>query len=308
MKRSSLIALGALVVLIGVYLLIQQSEKSSLSVKVNDNFLDVDSGLVNKITVQRLGTFAEFQQVGEDWNVLDRGKSYPCEKGTIQQLAALAHTLSVGEIISSNPEKQMLFQVDTIIGNRVTFFRDANELASVVIGKVGADYQSTYVRKPGSNDVYVAKGNFARLLNRPASGYRDKTLLTIDTTLIATISVKSKDFDYRIGRQDSLWRLVPTKGESFTVKPDKMSNLLRQLAVVRWNSSPPEADTVRPNFAQPTVTVDVSMMDGSTKSLRFVEHGAETKVYYVQSPTSDETFIVYDYVVTNLAKKPDDLK
>lgn len=308
MKRSSISALVALVLLIVIYFIMQQSEKSSLSVKEVDNFLDVDSGLVNKITIQRFGTYVEFQQVGEDWNVLDRGKSYPCEKGTIQQLAALAHTLSVGELISSNPEKQMLFQVDTMIGNRVTFFRDGNELASIVIGKVGADFQSTYVRKPNSNDVYVAKGNLARLLNRPASGYRDKILLTVDTTQIATISIKTKDFDYRIGRQDSLWRLVPAKGEPFTVKPEKMSNLLRQLAMVRWNNTPPEADTVRPNFLQPTVTVDVAMLDGSNKSLRFVEHGTENKTYYTQSPAGDETLVVYEYVVANLAKKPEDLK
>ncbi|TFH64104.1 MAG: DUF4340 domain-containing protein [Candidatus Zixiibacteriota bacterium] len=286
-----------------------QSEKQSLSEKEIGNFLAVDSGMVNKISIRRLGTVVEFQKVGEDWNVGDRGKLYLTEKGAVQPLADLAHMMSVGEIISSNPDKQMLFQVDTITGNRVTFYRDGNELASIIIGKAGADNQSTYVRKPESKDVYVAKGNFVRFLNRPASGYRDKTLLTIDTTQIATISFKSKDIDYRIGRQDSLWRIVPAKGEPANANPQKMSNLLRQLAQIRWNNSPPPGDTARPNFLQPTVAVDISMLDGSTRSLRFVEQGAsENKSYYIQSPSGDETFIVYEYVVTNLVKKPDELK
>jgi hypothetical protein len=309
MKRSTLIVSGILVVLIAIYFIRQQTEKSALSVKEVGNFLAIDSGMVNKISIQRFGTVVEFQKIGEDWNVGDRGKLYPTEKGMVQQLADLAHTMSVGEIISSNPDKQMIFQVDTLTGNRVTFYRDANELASIIIGKMGADNQSTYVRKPESKDVYTAKGNFVRFLNRPASGYRDKTLLTVDTTQIATISFKSKDIDYRIGRQDSLWRIVPTKGESANANPQKMSNLLRQLAQVRWNNSVPEGDTARPNFLQPTVAVDISMMDGSTRSLRFVEQGAsENKTYYVQSPSGDETFIVYEYVVTNLVKKPDELK
>jgi hypothetical protein len=308
MKRSSLIAFGVLVVLIAVYFIMQKTEKSALSVKEVGNFLAVDSGMVNKISIRRLGTVVEFQKAGEDWSVGDRGKLYSTEKGAVQPLAELAHAMSVGEIISSNPDKQMLFQVDTITGNRVTFYRDANELVSVIIGKADADNQSTYVRKPESNDVYAANGNFARFLNRPAAGYRDKTLLTVDTTQIATISFKSKDIDYRIGRQDSLWRIVPAKGEAANANPQKMSNLLRQLAVIRWNSSPPEGDTARPNFLQPTVAVDVTMLDGSTKSLRFVEQGTENKSYYVQSPSGDETFIVYDYVVTNLVKKPDELK
>jgi hypothetical protein len=310
MKRSTLITLAILVLLAVSYLIMYQSEKLSLSEKEVGNFLAVDSGLVNKITIQRLGTVVEFQKVGEDWSVGDRGKLYPTDKGAVQPLADLAHTMSVGEIISSNPDKQMLFQVDTITGNHVTFYRDANELASVIIGKMGADNQSTYVRKPESNDVYAAKGNFVRFLNRPASGYRDKTLLTIDTTQIASISFKSKDIDYRIGRQDSLWRIVPAKGEPFNPNPQKLSSLLRQLAQVRWNTSPPEGDTTRPNFSQPTFAVDVTMMDGSTKSLRFVVQDAssENKSYYVESPTGDEIFIVYDYVVTNLVKKPDELK
>lgn len=308
MKRSTLITLAILVLLAICYLIMYQSEKQSLSEKEVGNFLAVDSGMVNKISIQRLGTVVEFQKAGEDWNVSDRGKSYLTEKGTVQQLADLAHTMSVGEIVSSNPDKQMLFQVDTITGNRVTFYRDANELVSVIIGKMGADNQSTYVRKPESNDVYAAKGNFARLLNRPASGYRDKTLLTVDTTQIATINFKSKDIDYRIGRQDSLWRIVPAKGEPGNANPQKMSNLLRQLAQIRWSSSPPEGDTAHPNFLQPTVAVDISMLDGSSKSLRFVAQGTENKSYYVQSPNGDETFIVYDYVVTNLVKKPEELK
>jgi hypothetical protein len=309
MKRSTLITLAILVLLAICYLIMYQSEKQSLSEKEVGNFLAVDSGMVNKISIRRLETVVEFQKVGEDWNVSDRGRSYLTEKGAVQQLANLAHTMSAGEIISSNPDKQMLFQVDTITGNRVTFYRDANELVSVIIGKTGADNQSTYVRKPESNDVYAAKGNLARFLNRPASGYRDKTLLAIDTTQIATISFRSKDIDYRIGRQDSLWRIVPAKGEPLSPDPQKMSNLLRQLALIRWNNSVPEGDTARPNFLQPTVVVDISMLDGSTKSLRFVEQGAsENKSYYVQSPTGDETFIVYDYVVTNLVKKPEELK
>ena len=93
----------------------------------------------------------------------DRGKSYPTEKGTVEQLANLAHTMSVGEIISSNPDKQMLFQVDTITGNHVTFYRDGNELASIIVGKMGADYQSTYVRKPESNDVLFGQGQLCSL-------------------------------------------------------------------------------------------------------------------------------------------------
>ena len=309
MKRSTLITLALLVLLAICYLIMYQSEKQSLSEKEVDNFLAIDSGMVNKISIRRLGTVVEFQKVGEDWNVGDRGKLYSTEKGAVQPLADLAHTMSVGEIISSNPDKQMLFQVDTITGNHVTFYRDANELVSVIIGKTGADNQSTYVRKPESNDVYAAKGNLARFLNRPASGYRDKTLMTIDTTQIATLSFKSKEIDYRIGRQDSLWRIVPAKGEPANPDPQKMSNLLRQLALIRWNSSVAEGDTARPNFLQPTVAVDISMLDGSTKSLRFVEQGAsENKSYYVQSPGGDETFIVYEYVVTNLVKKPEELK
>jgi hypothetical protein len=309
MKRSTLITLAILVVLLIAYLVMYQNDKKSLSVKETSNWLGVDSGLVTRISVRRLGTAVDFEKAGEGWIVIDRGKSYLTEKGTVEQLADLAHTLSVGEIISSNPEKQMLFQVDTISGNTVTYSRDGNPLATLIIGKTGADYQTTYVRKPDSKDVYSAKGNFARLLNRPASGYRDKILLTVDTTQIATLSFKSKDVDYRIGRQDSLWRVVPAKGDAFSPDPGKMSNVLRQLAMIRWNNAVAEGDTVRPNFLEPTVQVEITMTDGSTRTLKFVEQSiADQKSYYVQSPAGDETYVVYDYVVSNLVKKPEELK
>jgi len=110
MKRSTLITLAILVLLAVCYLIIYQSEKRSLSETEVDNFLAVDSGMVNKISVRRLGAVVEFQKVGEDWNVNDRGKSYLTEKGPVEQIADLAHAMSAGEIISSNPTNRCYFR------------------------------------------------------------------------------------------------------------------------------------------------------------------------------------------------------
>jgi hypothetical protein len=302
-----LLSLGVLVVLLGAYLLMQQSEKRSLTPRETDNFLALDSGLVNKITIRRLGGAVEFQKQGEIWTVLDGGKAYPTEKGAVEQIANLAHTMKVGEVISSNPDKRMLFQVDTLIGNNVSFYRDGNVLASVIVGKTAPDFQTTYVRKPEANDVYIAVGSFGRFFGRPAAGYRDKTLLTVDTMQIATVSFKGQETDYQIMHLDSLWRVIPTKGDAFAPDPAKMSQLLRQLSNVRWNNPITGAATA-PDFSKPALQVDIAMRDGTTKALFFAAQGGESKDYFVRSSTSEEAFIVAEYVMKNLAKKPDELK
>lgn len=308
MKKSMLASLGVLIVLLLVYLLMQQSEKRSLTPKETDNFLAIDSGLVNKITIHRLGASVEFQKVGEVWNVLDGGKSYPTEKGSVEQIANLAHTLKVGEVISANPQKQMLFQVDTLTGNRVTFFRDATPLASVIVGKMGPDFQSSYVRKPESEEVFVAPGSFGRSFNRPPSGYRDKTLLTLDTMQIAIITLKGSDTDYRIVHLDSLWRIEPAKGDPFMPDPMKMTSLLRQFTNIRWNNTLTGRETSPPDFAKPALQIDFALNDGSSRTLLFAAQGGESKDYYVRLSTSEEVFIVMEYTVKNLTKKPDELK
>lgn len=67
--------------------------------------------------------------------------------------------LEAGALASTNPEKQAIYQVNTLAQIVTISGRDGNILAKLYIGKLGPDMYSSYVRREGEDEVYLAAIN-----------------------------------------------------------------------------------------------------------------------------------------------------
>ena len=112
MNRSILIPLLVLVVLLLILFWTCQKEKVEVAPSELDNFLAIDSGVVNLIEVKKLGSGMEFEKRPDGWYLREQEKVYRAMPGAVDDIARMAFALQVGEVVSSNPDKQMLFQVD----------------------------------------------------------------------------------------------------------------------------------------------------------------------------------------------------
>ncbi len=308
MKRPLvLLGLMAVVLLVG-YLFMLQSQNKALSPKEKSNFVGLDSGAVNRIEVTRLGSKTEFQLAGNGWQVMIDGAPKRADNNTVSNIANLAHNLTVGDIISSNPEKQMLFEVDTLIGRTVTFYRDTQELGRLIVGKAGSDFRSTYVRKSDSKDVYLATTAIARLVDRPASGYRDKAVHALDAGAISSIIVKSTDAEYQLNRLDSLWVINDAKSGTAPADANKAAAYATMLSTLRINDfvDPVEAQGV--SFTSDADHVTIALTSGSAVEIQLISKDTTTKSYYLRTSADPDLFTVPEHVRNNIMKKPDDLK
>lgn len=308
MNRSLTLLGVAAAALILVLVLLNQSERRALSPHEAANFVGADSGAVNKIVVKRMGNEALLERTGDGWNVIDAGTPRRADKMVVDQIANLAHNLTVGEIISSNAEKQMLFQVDTLLGHTVEFYRDGQMLGNLIVGKAGSDMRSTYVRKPESNDVYLAQASLARLLERPARGFRDKIVAPLDTSKVAMIEVASKDFKYSMVKVDSIWTVMTGSEPTFVadhMKALQLVGLLGNLRVADFVSDA-ERDTINLNEAIDQITVHKSDGARMTLSLRLKAEGKQD--YYIKFSTLEELFTVFEGTRNSLFKKAEEYK
>ena len=308
MKKPLVLLGGVAVLLILIYALMNSSEKRALTETVKTNFIGADSGVVNRIVVNRLGESVEFSKANEIWNVLDAGKQQRADQMVLAQIANIASNLTVGDIISSNPEKQMLFQVDTLMGKRVTFFRDSQELGQLVVGKAGGDFRSTYVRKPESSDVYLAQSALSRFFDRPARGYRDRIVAPLDTSRINRIEIASKEFNYSLVRLDSIWSVTGDKTPTFVADHGKAQQILGLLGNLRVADFVSDADRDTINFATAQDMVTAHLNDGSSVSMVFRAKTAEARDFYVRFSTSPDLFTVFEGTHKSLIKKPEDFK
>ena len=77
-------------------------------------------------------------------------------------------TLRLKTLVSSNPAKQQMFQLDST-ATLVRIYVKGMEAAAFRIGKPGPSYTETYVRREGSNDVYLTDGMLAGGLREAAA-------------------------------------------------------------------------------------------------------------------------------------------
>ena len=308
MKKSLLTLGGIALVLILIYIVMSKSEQAALAPHEANNFVGADTGAVNKIVIKRLGEEATLERTGDGWNVLDAGSPRRADKNIVEQIANLAHGLTVGEIISSNNEKQMLFQVDTLMGRAVSFYHDDQPLGTLIVGKAGSDMRSTYVRKPESNDVYLAPIPLTRILDRPARGYRDKIISPLDTSRISMVEIKSKEFNYAVVRVDSIWTVKVGNAPAFVADHTKAQQLITLVGNLRVADFVADAvrDTVDMSGATDIVTVVLN--DGSSVGMTLRLRGEASKDYYLRFSTANELFTVFEGTHNGLIKKPEEYK
>ncbi|MBQ27705.1 MAG: hypothetical protein CMH81_06150 [Nitrospiraceae bacterium] len=109
---------------------------------------------VDKIAFDADETF-ELLKESEQW-VLDDGRLADPEmiERALESLGNLAST----ELVSSNPEKHAIYEVDEEKGHRVTVFVQNQPVVDFVIGKAST-FTGMYVRLADTDDVYLAQGS-----------------------------------------------------------------------------------------------------------------------------------------------------
>jgi hypothetical protein len=150
---------------------------------------DFRPGSVTRVTIDGKERETVIEKAGDVWVVVSED-SFPAEAGTVDAMLDRITGFSRKDIISSNPEKQMLYQVDeTGIAVEVGT-TDGTVAASFVIGKAGPDYQSTYVRDTASDDVILAPGYLPQAFERGNRSWQDKTVFAFEPERFLEIAIK----------------------------------------------------------------------------------------------------------------------
>lgn len=95
------------------------------------------------------------EKVPESWQKIDSGKLL-----TALNILKNLHVISLA---GNNPERHGYFEVSPV-GMQVWFYDSAGkELAKLYLGKMGAGFGESYIRKEGDNNVYLTD-HFLRVL------------------------------------------------------------------------------------------------------------------------------------------------
>jgi len=305
MKRLA-IPIAILVVILIIWLVQSKMETNRITGKVIENFLELDANDINKIVIMNNDDTLTFSKEQDNWFLLD---SLPrrADSMAIGNMVTTAAEIRVGNVISQNIERQGDFMVDEIMGNLVRFYRDDILLNEVIIGKMASDRTHTYIRKPDSDEVYLAEGLLSYTFNRQKTQWLDKTIFSFVPGSITNVELIYPDRSLKLFAGDSLWYVAqkPYK-DSIMADSIKMGAFLGIIGKLHANDFMNAADSGLVDFDNFSLKANISLIDGTAHSIEFAKVNEDNNRVYCRKSGLNEVFVIYISRFGTLKKKLSD--
>jgi hypothetical protein len=204
-------------------------------------------------------------------DVVPSGKAeFQADSSSLVSVLEKVVAIKKDQLISTNPEKQSLFEVDSAKGVLVEIYdQSGKSRGSFRIGKSGPDYSSCYVRSTGSNEVYMVGGNIRYSFFTDSKRWRDKTVLKFEQTAAKSISIMKKDGSKIVVQKDSTTWSIKEPVQS-AAKADEVQSILSSLSrVVASDIDSIALDDTAAGFSNPECAVAVTFNNGTVKNLIF---------------------------------------
>ncbi|MGH2568084.1 MAG: DUF4340 domain-containing protein [Bacteroidota bacterium] len=290
MKKSTLILLGLfLVLLAAAYLVTMKPGEQSVSSETGNFLVQIDSLAVDKIEIWTPTSRVRLEKKGVEWFVQEP-IVYRADQATVGGAIHQAKSLTVKNVVSSNPQKHALFQVDSS-GTLVTVYEKGASKASFIIGKMGPTFTEQYARLTSSNDVALVDGGSA--FTRPLKEWRDRMIVAMPKENIKSVEFQFGDTVFTLAFRDSLWMVGGDSANESTV--ESLLNALAKFDADEFVDSIPSL--------QPAMTAQITL---GTTQLRFHEQKEPAK-FFVQSSDSPQWFEVQPWRANQLLKRKSEL-
>jgi hypothetical protein len=291
MKRSTTVQLGILLVLaIAAFFALRRQGETSSSGESGTPLVTFDSSAVDRIELGSARTMVTLQRDGNTWRII-APIQYPADEAAVKAVLEKGRHIQLENVVSTNPQKQDVFQVDST-GTLVRIFQNGSEKAAFIVGKASSSYTETFVRKESSNDVYLASGVLTYAFNKPVKDWRDKSIYKADQGSIREVHFKYGDTTFTLANRDSLWRVDGDSASFATVR-----SFLGAIANFQTDDF---IDTTVRTLPRLRATLDV---DGTQIRFYYEKDGSK---YLVQSSRSAQLFEVQNWRASQVLKKKKD--
>jgi hypothetical protein len=231
--RGLLILVAVLVVLAGLFVAERMGEQAGEP--YSQALTSLDTAEVARIEIAGPEGRTVLERRPEGWR-LTEPVDYPADPDLVSAtLSALTGLTSRG-VISSNPDKAAVFEVDEQHGIRVALYYadDTEPRARIVVGKLSPGFSGTYVMVDGGPEVHDVPGALRFQLERDATAWRDKTVLAFDPAAITRVALRGATTAV-VARSGDGWRWAD--GEDATsrgaVSTEAVERLVKQLSALR---------------------------------------------------------------------------
>ena len=268
-------------------------------------FPDFEPSEASKLLIEGEQTTAILTESDEVWFVASED-SLPAEAGVVEDMLARVTAFSRKDMISSNPEKQALYKVDSTGVSVSIMDARGDTLVGFVVGKPGPDYQSTYVRDTHTGDVVLAPGYLRAVFDRGARTWQDRTVFSLEPDAIDEVRIGRSGKSLTI-RRDAGGEWYMSEPESSACDQARATRLVRTLAYLRSDELAGRMPSPASGLAEPDSAVGFRTAGGLREELVFGNRN-ESGQTYAKRTDSDVVYLLSSHRVDALLPRPDELR
>jgi hypothetical protein len=283
-KRSFLVLVGATIVLVAAAIwALASGDRAVTPAAQNERVfpdLAADLGDLAWMRLAHGSMKADFTLIAEHWAVVEKG-NFPAAPGEVRRLLLALAGLTLVEPKTARPELFARLDLDDPNNGKSTLIvlqdRVGKTVAELIVGKIrrdslGGGNDGVYVRKPGENRTWLARGS----LDLPAdiASWLDRRILDLPASRIASMVLTGSDGAALVLRRDAADGAFAVadappdarfKGEAALAAP------AGALAGLDLDDVKPRADLPAPETG--VATARFTTFDGLTVNLRLFTSG-----------------------------------
>ena len=221
------------------------------------------------------------------WLVMSED-SLPADSTAVASIVEKVASFSRNDMVSSNPEKRSLYEVDSL-GVLVSIADEAGDtVAAFVVGKMGPDYQSTYIRDARSDDVILAAGYIKSMFDRGTRTWQDRVMFRLKSEEITAVGVERGSEKYTLSRlPDGRWYV--NRPDSAACKQNVVSRMVRAVSFLRCDDFAGRLPLPESGLADTDTAMWFGMATGGEHWLYFGKENEASQVHTLK----DDSDIVY---------------
>lgn len=299
-KKKIFILAGIFLALLIVVLILEKPYRTK-KVRSDQYLITTDSKKIDKITIKKKDQETVLVKKGDRWFVENKG-NFPADPVILTEILEKLGGLETAQLVSKNPEKVNIFEVTAESGIEVKA-EGGQSKVHFYIGKNGQDFNSNYVRREGSDAVYLTRESLRYTFDAPE--FRSQKIFNLQDCQFTKLSYKSQDKEIELVKEDKdVW--MQTQGEPYKAKKENVESLISALKALRIDGF--VENPVEKAFENPYMALSFKCEEGYENTLLVAQKGKEDSHLLVKSAADPYQYKLSKHTIDQFIVKLKDLK